>query len=72
MDSVTIITGRAAVYPGTNVDTDEIIPARFLYRDRKDGFADTLFHDLRLDPNGKERPDFVLNKLLYFCKKVRQ
>ncbi len=62
MEPVTTITGRATVYPGANVDTDEIIPARFLYRDRKDGFADTLFHDLRLDHNGDERPEFVLNK----------
>ena len=39
-----------------NVDTDQIIPARFLGRPREDGLADALFHDLR------EKPDFVLNR----------
>lgn len=44
-----------------NVDTDQVIPARFLKVARADGLADTLFRDLRFDQNGKPRPDFPLN-----------
>ena len=61
MTPVNVISGRAVPYPASNVDTDEIIPARFLFRDRKDGFADTLFRDLRFDAAGNARPEFVLN-----------
>lgn len=56
------IRGRAAPYPKSNVDTDEIVPARFLFRDRSEGFADTLFRDLRFDAEGNERADFILNQ----------
>jgi 3-isopropylmalate/(R)-2-methylmalate dehydratase small subunit len=45
-----------------NFDTDQIIPARFLSRDRELGLADCLFRDLRFAPDGSERPDFVLNQ----------
>ncbi len=45
-----------------NFDTDQIIPARFLSRDRKLGLAQCLFRDLRFDKEGQERPDFPLNK----------
>jgi len=45
-----------------NVDTDQIVPARFLRKSRKDGFGNYLFHDLRFDDAGRERPDFVLNR----------
>jgi 3-isopropylmalate/(R)-2-methylmalate dehydratase small subunit len=65
MRSVGQIRGTAAPYPRTNVDTDEIVPARFLLRDRKQGFADSLFHDLRFDAAGAERPAFVLNQPCY-------
>lgn len=65
MEPINIIRGRTAPYPGNNVDTDEIIPARFLYRFRKDGFAETLFHDLRLDEDGAEQPGFTLNQPNY-------
>ena len=62
MIPVSSLSARAALFPGDNVDTDTIVPARFLYRNRKDGFKDTLFYDLRLDKQGMERPDFVLNQ----------
>jgi 3-isopropylmalate/(R)-2-methylmalate dehydratase small subunit len=65
MEAINIIRGRTAPYPGNNIDTDEIIPARFLYRFRKDGFADTLFHDVRLDENGEVLPNFILNQPNY-------
>jgi 3-isopropylmalate/(R)-2-methylmalate dehydratase small subunit len=45
-----------------NVDTDQIIPARFLSRPRDKGLAECLFHDLRFDPAGTERPDFIFNQ----------
>ena len=65
MKPVNLISGKAAPYPGSNVDTDEIVPARYLYRDRKDGFGDTLFRDVRFDETGKERASFVLNQSKY-------
>jgi 3-isopropylmalate/(R)-2-methylmalate dehydratase small subunit len=54
--------GIAAPLEGRNVDTDQIVPARFLKSDRSAGYGRFLFHDLRLDGDGAERPDFVLNK----------
>ena len=51
--------------PVPNVDTDQIIPARFLRKPRKDGFGQYLFNDLRLDDAGKEKADFVLNQAAY-------
>ncbi|HXP29440.1 MAG TPA: 3-isopropylmalate dehydratase small subunit [Stellaceae bacterium] len=44
-----------------NVNTDQIIPARFLRKPREPGLAQYLFHDLRFDEGGVPRPDFVLN-----------
>ena len=52
-----------------NVDTDQIVPARYLRKPRKLGFGDYLFRDLRLDKDGRER-DFVLNKLPYREAKI--
>lgn len=65
MRPVSRIYGRATPYLNSNVDTDQIVPGRFMYRDRRDGFGDTLFHDLRLGENGDERADFVLNQSKY-------
>lgn len=48
-----------------NIDTDQITPARFLHRPRKAGYRDQLFHDLRHDGAGAERPDFILNQAGY-------
>jgi 3-isopropylmalate/(R)-2-methylmalate dehydratase small subunit len=45
-----------------NVDTDQIIPARFCWRKRADGWGHLLFHDLRFDDQGAPRPEFVLNR----------
>jgi 3-isopropylmalate/(R)-2-methylmalate dehydratase small subunit len=52
-----------------NVDTDQIVPARYLRKPRKLGFGDYLFRDLRLDKDGRER-DFVLNKPAYRDAKI--
>ncbi|ODU62315.1 MAG: 3-isopropylmalate dehydratase small subunit [Acetobacteraceae bacterium SCN 69-10] len=52
----------AAPLDAPNVDTDQIIPARFLWRARADGYGALLFNDLRTDADGAARPDFVLNR----------
>jgi 3-isopropylmalate/(R)-2-methylmalate dehydratase small subunit len=44
-----------------NIDTDQIIPARFLKTISKDGLGDQLFYDWRYDAEGKPKPDFILN-----------
>jgi 3-isopropylmalate/(R)-2-methylmalate dehydratase small subunit len=48
--------------PDANIDTDQIIPARFLQKPRRDGCGPWLFHDLRNFPSGAENPGFVLNQ----------
>ena len=48
-----------------NVDTDQIIPARFLWRKRSDGWGHLLFNDLRFNDDGSEKPQFVLNRAEY-------
>ncbi len=47
--------------PAENVDTDQIIPARFLKTTEKSGLADALFFDWRYDAAGQPRPDFIIN-----------
>lgn len=54
--------GIAAPLEGRNIDTDQIVPARFLKQDRSKGYGHILFHDLRFDDQGAERPGFVLNR----------
>lgn len=51
--------------PIENVDTDQIIPARFLKATTKDGFGDNLFFDWRYDKAGQPKSDFVLNNSAY-------
>ncbi|TMJ00607.1 MAG: 3-isopropylmalate dehydratase small subunit [Alphaproteobacteria bacterium] len=55
------LSGAAVALRRDNVDTDQVIPARFLKISRAEGLGDKLFHDLRFDGNGKLRPDFPLN-----------
>ena len=62
MDAFTKLTGIAAPMPMANVDTDKIIPARFLKTIKRTGLGVHLFDSLRYDSEGKERPDFVLNQ----------
>ena len=56
------LSAIAAPLPLANVDTDKILPARFLKTIRRDGLGAALFHAMRFDDNGQERPDFVLNR----------
>jgi 3-isopropylmalate/(R)-2-methylmalate dehydratase small subunit len=60
-DKFNTIESRAVPMPIENVDTDQIIPARFLKATTRDGFGENLFRDWRYDKNGKPREDFVLN-----------
>jgi len=54
--------GRTAVLPQANVDTDQIIPKQFLKRIERTGFGPFLFYDWRFDAEGRERPEFELNR----------
>lgn len=58
------LDGFAAPIEGRNIDTDQIIPARFLKKKRGE-YADYLFYDLRVDANQQPRKDFVLNQGAY-------
>ena len=61
MQAFTQLTGVAAPLPMANVDTDKIIPSRFLKTIKRSGLGVHLFDALRYDPQGAERPEFVLN-----------
>ena len=65
MDKFTTVTGVAAPLPTINVDTDMIIPARFLKTIQRKGLGKNLFDAQRYRPDGSENPDFVLNKPAY-------
>src|SRR5258706_9587362 len=67
MQKFTTLTGVAAGLPMINIDTDAIIPKQFLKTIKRTGLGKHLFHELRYDEQGKEKPDFVLNKPAY-CK----
>jgi 3-isopropylmalate/(R)-2-methylmalate dehydratase small subunit len=56
------IRSRTVVLPAENVDTDQIIPARFLITTSREGLGDGLFADWRYDAQGRPRPDFALNR----------
>jgi len=62
MDKVTTIKSRTVVLPVENVDTDQIIPARFLKATSKAGLGSKLFADWRFAGDGAPKPDFVLNQ----------
>jgi 3-isopropylmalate/(R)-2-methylmalate dehydratase small subunit len=65
MEKFTTLTSTVVPLPIENVDTDQIIPARFLKATSKDGFGDNLFRDWRYDKNDQPIPDFVLNNPTY-------
>jgi 3-isopropylmalate/(R)-2-methylmalate dehydratase small subunit len=62
MQPIRTIESRTAVLPSTNIDTDQIIPARFLTTTTKEGLGRQAFADWRYDAAGAPRADFVLNK----------
>lgn len=62
MQKFTPFTSKIVPLPNENVDTDQIIPARFLKVTDKAGLGDNLFADWRYDADGSPKPDFVLNR----------
>ncbi len=65
MDKFTTLTSSAIPLSIENVDTDQIIPARFLKATSRDGFGENLFRDWRFKKNGGVNEDFVLNNTIY-------
>ena len=70
MDKFTKLTGVAAPMPRINVDTDAIIPKQYLKTIKRTGLKAGLFYEWRTNPDGSEKPDFVLNKPAYKNAKV--
>jgi 3-isopropylmalate/(R)-2-methylmalate dehydratase small subunit len=70
MQAFTKVSAVAAPVDLPNIDTDRIIPARFLRRPRGPEHARFLFHDVRFDAEGNEREDFVLNQAPFREAKV--
>ncbi|GAO04600.1 3-isopropylmalate dehydratase small subunit [Anaeromyxobacter sp. PSR-1] len=62
MEPIRVIESRTVVLPRENVDTDQIIPARFLKVTDKKGLGKALFSDWRYAADGSPRPDFVMNR----------
>lgn len=65
MEKFEQITSTCVPLPIENVDTDQIIPARFLKATTREGFGDNLFADWRYDKDGAPKTDFVLNDATY-------
>ena len=61
MQPFTTLESRVVPLPVQDVDTDQIIPARFLKATTREGFGENLFRDWRYDTDGRPRPEFVLN-----------
>ena len=62
MAQFTTLTSRVVLLPIDNIDTDQIIPARFLKATDKQGMGNCLFADWRFNADGSPRPDFLLNR----------
>lgn len=62
MEAFSVVEGTAAPLPAANIDTDVIMPKRYLKGVDRSGLADGVFHDLRFKPTGEPDPAFVLNK----------
>ncbi len=67
-DSFNILTSSCVPLPLENVDTDQIIPARFLKATKREGFGDNLFRDWRYNSDDSPKEDFVLNNPTYSGK----
>src|ERR1700720_4471551 len=62
MTKFTPFESRMVQFPTDNIDTDQIIPARFLKTTSKEGLGDQLFYDWRYEADGSPKPDFILNR----------
>src|SRR5689334_12860674 len=67
-EKFTTLKSKAVPLPIENIDTDQIIPARFLKATTREGFGENLFRDWRYDGDGKPKADFVLNESKYTGK----
>lgn len=67
-DKFTILKNTTVPMPIENVDTNQIIPARFLKATKREGFGDNLFRDWRYNNDGSPKQDFVLNNPIYSGK----
>ena len=65
MDAFTRLDAKIAPLPIANIDTDQIIPKQFLKTVEREGLGRGLFYDFRFDEDGREKPDFVLNRPEY-------
>ncbi|UTP39512.1 3-isopropylmalate dehydratase small subunit [Phenylobacterium sp. LH3H17] len=65
MKAFTRLDAKIAPLPLANIDTDQIIPKQFLKTVEREGLSKGLFYDLRFDEQGREKPDFVLNRPEY-------
>lgn len=70
MEKFTVLTATCVPINQNNVDTDQIIPARFLKVTTKQGLGENLFRDLRYGPDGSPKPDFPLNQPQYAGAKI--
>jgi 3-isopropylmalate/(R)-2-methylmalate dehydratase small subunit len=70
MDKFTTLTGIAAPLPIINCDTDKVIPKQHLKTIARTGLGKVLFDELRYNPDGSEKPDFVLNQPAYRNAKI--
>jgi 3-isopropylmalate/(R)-2-methylmalate dehydratase small subunit len=70
MDKFTRLAATACPLDVANLNTDQLLPARFLKWPRSAGLGKVLLHDLRFDAEGRERPDFVLNRPAWRDAKV--
>jgi len=62
VEPIVRLRSRTVVMPSTDIDTDQIIPARFLTTTTREGLGKALFADWRYDSDGNPRPDFILNR----------
>jgi 3-isopropylmalate/(R)-2-methylmalate dehydratase small subunit len=65
MEKFTTLTGVAAPLDMINIDTDMVIPKQFLKTIKRTGLGSNLFHEMRFNEDGSEKPDFILNKPAY-------
>lgn len=68
MEKFEILSSSVVPLPVEDIDTDQIIPARFLKATSRDGFGENLFRDWRYNEDGKEKSDFALNNAIYSGK----
>lgn len=70
MERFTPLEAAAAPFAQPDVDTDQIVPARFLQKLRRNGFGQYLFHDLRFHADGSENAGFILNQSAYRSARI--